>query len=474
MEIIGIDFGTTYSCISYNSEIIVNELGNRITPSCVSFEPSDNSILVGEIAKECETNIIYGVKRLLGKKYSEINKKNYDYKISTNENDEIIINDKYTPIEITSYILAYLKKCSENYFGKEIKNAIITIPAYYNNSQRKATLEACKLAHLEVLQLLHEPTSAALANGVKNGVVLVFDLGGGTLDISVLDIDDKEKVFEVKGTLGDMNLGGEDIDNIIMNYVLSNINDSHVNLIELRKKSEEAKKKLSVLMITTIEINGYTITLSRQIFETLISEFIEKCIRLISELLEQIKINKNDLCDVVLIGGTTRIPLIREKLTEYFNKPLNILNNPDEAVSIGASIYSKNFNNSSDLLLLDAIPFSIGTETDDGKMIIIVPKGTLIPTKKEKVFTTSHIAQTTAKIKLYEGENILAKNNIFLGELKMDNLFNAKIKVIISIDKNGIIEVIGIDIDKKKSISIQLKNIEHVDNVGLNNLNIKK
>ncbi len=431
-KIISIDLGTTYSCVAFESMVIVNEMGNRITPSCVYI--NNDQILVGEVAKE-QKGHIYGVKRLMGKKYSEIDVTEYNYKITSDKNGDILIEDKYTPEDISSFILSYLKGIAKNYFGYEVNKAIITIPAYFNNDQRQATIKSATLAGLEVIQLLHEPTAGALANGCKkDGLIIVFDLGGGTLDVTLLHIEDD--VYQVKGTSGNMKLGGEDID-----YILS----QHYNIS--KDESERVKKTLSSITVTTVETTDGEKEITRYKFEELIGEFVEKCLIPIKDVLEMTKIKKEEINDIVLLGGTTRIPLVREMLTNYFDKELNTSNNPDENVAIGASIHANTLN---DVILLDAVSISIGVEVADGKMVNIIPRGTQIPITKEKMFMPYSQNQPSINIKIYEGENIIAKNNVYLGNITLDNLnANSQIKVFFTIDISGIITASCVDINSK-------------------------
>lgn len=503
---IGIDLGTTYSCVGiYRNnkvEIIPNELGNNTTPCYITFMEDEN--IIGEFSKtQIDThplNTIYGIKRLMGKKFTDNlvqqDLRHFSFKIIDDGNDRPLIkidnnNKKLViyPEEFSAMILTKMKKLAENYINDKICNAVITVPAYFNDAQRNATKYAGELAGLNVLRIINEPTAAAIAYGLdknynnNNKYILVFDLGGGTLDISLLSIEDN--IFMVKATCGDTHLGGEDFDNKIIEYCLMEFSKKmklSINQIKelllnpkikskLKKEAEIAKKHLSNTnqVIITIE-NFYNNTnlvvqLTRTKFEILCENEFKKCLIPIQQVLDDSQINKNDIFDIVLIGGSTRIPKIRQILRDYFNKEPKIDINPDEAVAYGATIQCANLNNLNNLnqiILIDVIPLSLGIETVGGIMTTIIPKNTIIPFEMEKTFSTYSDNQPYITIKVFEGEKVFVKDNNLLGTFDLEiapALRNIpKIVVKFYIDSNGILNVSATDLTTNKQQKITISN----------------
>lgn len=503
---IGIDLGTTYSCVGiYRNnkvEIIPNELGNNTTPCYITFMEDEN--IIGEFSKtQIDThplNTIYGIKRLMGKKFTDNlvqqDLRHFSFKIIDDGNDRPLIkidnnNKKLViyPEEFSAMILTKMKKLAENYINDKICNAVITVPAYFNDAQRNATKYAGELAGLNVLRIINEPTAAAIAYGLdknynnNNKYILVFDLGGGTLDISLLSIEDN--IFMVKATCGDTHLGGEDFDNKIIEYCLMEFSKKmklSINQIKelllnpkikskLKKEAEIAKKHLSNTnqVIITIE-NFYNNTnlvvqLTRTKFEILCENEFKKCLIPIQQVLDDSQINKNDIFDIVLIGGSTRIPKIRQILRDYFNKEPKIDINPDEAVAYGATIQCANLNNLNNLnqiILIDVIPLSLGIETVGGIMTTIIPKNTIIPFEMEKTFSTYSDNQPYITIKVFEGEKVFVKDNNLLGTFDLEiapaprNI--PKIVVKFYIDSNGILNVSATDLTTNKQQKITISN----------------
>ena len=502
---IGIDLGTTYSCVGIwrngKVEIIPNSQGERTTPSYVGF--NDNERLVGLPAKKGSsrnpTNTIFDAKRLIGRKFSDPlvqqDIKNFPFKVVAGPDDTPLILAEYNgevkefrAEEISSVVLGYLKKYAEEYLGHEVTDAVVTVPAYFNDSQRQSTKDAGKIAGLNVLRIINEPTAAAIAYGLdkKNNKeinVLIFDLGGGTFDVSILTIDDG--VFEVKATSGDTHLGGEDFDNILVNYLLTefshkygkNIRKNVKALKRLRTACEKAKRELSSGTNTTIELDSlydgedfYT-SLSRVKLNSLCNNLFKKCIEPIKKVIEDSGLSKSEIDDIVLVGGSTRIPAIQEMLSEYFGKKTLCKSiNPDEAVAYGAAVQAgilTDKESAAQILLIDCCPLSLGIETAGGVMTNIIDRNTTIPTQKSKIFSTYEDNQPGVSIQVYEGERKLTRNNNKLGTFELTGIPPAprgipQIEVEFSLNADGILNVSAKD--KKTGIenSIQITNRNNI------------
>jgi len=477
--VIGIDLGTTNSAaavmINNNVEIIPNDLGHRTTPSYVSF--TNDEYIVGNVAKsKTVTNIkntIYDVKRLMGKTYDNIDLLNINYSV-VNKNNYPIIEVNYrnqlttfTPVDISSMILTKMKKISQDYINVNITDAVITVPAYFNETQRTATKDAATLAGLNILRIINEPTAAAIAYGLNkncnNKNVLIFDLGGGTFDVSILNISDE--VFEVKSTAGNTHLGGEDFDDLLIEYIKNKFNQEHnvdisnniKALRRLKNECEKAKCILSSMYTTNIEIESFynsidlNVSISRDEFNILCDKLFKECLSCVEQALNDAKLSKSQIDDIVLIGGSSRIPKIQSLLSEYFNnKQLCKSINPDEAVAYGAAVYANSLINQSNIVLLDVIPLSLGIQTSGDIMTILINKNTPIPTKVTKIFSTANDNQSGVSILIYQGERVKASENTLLGKfdivgIKEAKRGQAKIEVTYEIDVNGILTVSAID-----------------------------
>lgn len=455
---IGIDLGTTYSCVGiYKNgkvEIITNENGEKIIPSFISLSDNDDIIIGSDAKKSNNLKTIYDIKRLIGKNYSESDLNYLSYNVINKDNKPYITlkNKEMSPEELSSIILIYLKDMAEKYLGYNVSDAVITVPAYFNDAQRQATKIAGINAGLNVLRIINEPTAAAIAYGIDKisndkRIIIVIDLGGGTTDISLLSLE--EGVFEVLATSGDTNLGGEDIDNILVSYIAEKLNldlsDKNI-LKELKIRTEKIKKELSELNEVIID----NLKITRDIFNNLCIDIFKKFLKPIDN------INIHNVDDIILVGGTTRIPKMRELISDYFNnKKLYYEINPDEAVATGAAIQAAILSGVKDekleeIILLDIVPLSLGIETDGGLMTILIPKGSSVPIKKTQIFTTAYDNQTYVKIKIYEGERVIADSNNKLGEFIISDIpLNAKgipkIEVTYYVNNNGILEVSAIE-----------------------------
>jgi molecular chaperone DnaK len=479
-KIVGIDLGTTNSVVSVlegaNPNVIPNAEGNRTTPSVVAYT-ANGEALVGQLAKRQSVvnpeNTFYSVKRFIGCKFDEIEGETnrISYKVCKGENGQVkiyspILKKEFSPEEISASILKKLVVDASKFLKENITQAIITVPAYFNDSQRLATKDAGIIAGLDVLRILNEPTAAALAYGLEkktNEVVLIFDLGGGTFDVSVLEVGDE--VFEVLSTSGDTHLGGDDFDQLIAHYVISNFKKTEgVDLYKEKQAlqriieaSEKAKIELSSLQSTRISLpfiyideqtpKHIDVEIDRSKFEELSRSLLEKCKKPVQKALEDAKLSKSEIDQVILVGGSTRIPAVRNLLTELLGKPLNETVNPDEVVAMGAAVQAGIIAGEiTDLILLDVTPLSLGVETMGGLMTTIINRNASIPVKQSEVFSTGSDSQDTVEIHVLQGERPFAKDNKSLGIFRLKGIPAAprgvpKINVTFQLDVNGLLAV---------------------------------
>ena len=498
-KIIGIDLGTTNSCVaileSGKPKIIENSEGDRTTPSVVAY--TENETIVGQSAKRQAVtnpeNTLYAIKRLIGRKFDGELKKEAEstpFKIIKAENGDTWVEvkgEKLAPQQISAQVLMKMKKSAEDYLGHEIKEAVITVPAYFNDSQRQATKDAGKIAGLEVKRIINEPTAAALAFGMdkKTGdqKVAVYDLGGGTFDISIIELAeiDGEKQFEVLSTNGDTSLGGEDFDNVLIDHlVLEFKKEQNFDLTQdssaiqrLKEAAEKAKIELSSNQQTEINLPYITadssgpkhllLKLTRAKLESLVGDLVSKTLEPVKTALNDAKLSTSEISDVILVGGQTRMPLVQEKVKEFFGKDPRKDINPDEAVAAGAAIQGAVLaGDVTDILLLDVTPLTLGIETMGGVMTPLIEKNTTIPTNKSQIFSTAEDNQTAVTVNVVQGERKQAKDNKQLGLFNLDGIPAAprgmpQIEVSFDIDANGILNVSAKDkaTDKEQSITIQ-------------------
>lgn len=508
-KVIGIDLGTTNSVVAImegkEAKVLTNSEGGRTTPSMVAFTDSGER-LVGQVAKRQAItnpeNTIFAVKRLIGRKYDsdvvQTDIKVLPYKIVKAANGDAHLQVRgrdYSPTEISAFVLMKMKQTAEDYLGEKVSDAVITVPAYFNDSQRQATKDAGKIAGLNVLRIINEPTAASLAYGLdkkKDEKIAVFDLGGGTYDISILEIG--EGVFEVKATNGDTHLGGEDFDQRVMDWLATefkkdygiDLRNDKMALQRLKEGAEKAKIELSTTMETDINLPFITadasgpkhlnIKLTRAKFESLVEDLIDRLVAPMEHALKDAGLSRKNIDEVILVGGMIRMPRVQQKVQEFFGKEPHKGVNPDEVVAVGAAIQAGVLKGDvKDVLLLDVTPLSLGIETLGGVMTRLIERNTTIPTRKSQIFSTAADNQTAVSIHVLQGEREMAANNKTLGRFELVGIPPAprgipQIEVTFDIDANGIVHVSAKDLATQKEQSIQITASSGLSEKEINNL----
>ena len=505
-KVIGIDLGTTNSCVSImeggKPVVITNSEGNRTTPSIVAFT-NKGEVLVGQPAKNQMVtnpeNTIFSIKRFMGNTYNEVTEERSRMPYTVLEEDGKVkiktLEGNFTPQEISARILQKMKQTAEEYLGETVTDAIITVPAYFNDSQRQSTKDAGRIAGLNVLRIINEPTAAALAYGIekkKDEKIAVYDLGGGTFDISILELADG--LFEVKSTNGDTHLGGDDFDHAVIDWLISefkkeqgiDLNNDKMALQRLKEAAEKAKKELSSSLQTDINLPYLTadasgpkhlnVSLTRSKFEELIRDLVEKTRIPCEKAMQDAGLTLNDIDEVILVGGSTRIPLVQETVKNVFNKEPNKSVNPDEAVAMGAAVQGGIIKGDvKDVLLLDVTPLSLGIETEGSVMTVLINRNTTIPTHKNQVFSTAADNQPSVTIRVLQGERKMANDNRELGRFDLVGIPPAprgvpQIDVSFDIDANGIVHVSAKDLGTGKEQKIRIESSSGLSEEEINRM----
>jgi molecular chaperone DnaK len=501
-KIIGIDLGTTNSVVAVMEgsevKVIPNAEGNRLTPSVVAFTDKSETIVGEPARRQAVTNprrTIFSVKRFMGRRHSEVEseEKLVPYQVTGGANEYVKVqigDQQFTPQEISAKVLRKLKEAAESYLGHRVSKAVITVPAYFNDAQRQATKDAGQIAGLEVARIINEPTAAALAYGLdktRDHKIVVFDLGGGTFDVSVLEValsgtgDSNGKVFEVISTSGDTHLGGDDFDQVLVNHVANQFQKDNgidlrkepMSLQRLQEACEKAKKELSSLPQTDINLpfitadasgpKHLTMTITRSTFETLVDALIERCRQPVLQALQDAKLKPSDIDEVVLVGGSTRVPKVRQIVKDIFGKEPHQGVNPDEVVAVGAAIQGSVLSGErKDVLLLDVTPLTLGIETEGGILTALIERNTTIPVEKKQTFSTAADGQTAVTVSVFQGERKVAVHNRLLGQFNLEGIDAAprgvpQIEVKFDIDQNGILNVSAKDLKSGKQASVKIE-----------------